>query len=88
MTRGATRCVSNDYPAALKLAVTNNAGLAVVLACVLYFQSSAGKDNRGVLEIEASFGQGRLPFGRIGGNPRQVIVATITLGYKSVSEGT
>ena len=44
--------VTNDDQASLEMAVTDDAGFAIVFARVLNLHSNAGKDNLGVCEIE------------------------------------
>jgi hypothetical protein len=44
--------VTNDDQASLEMAVTDDAGFAIVFAGVLNLHSNAGKDNLGVCEIE------------------------------------
>src|SRR5271170_3650208 len=57
----------------LEMVVTDDAGFAIVFARVLNLHSNAGKDNRGVCEIEAPFRQGLSALGRIEGKAHRLL---------------
>jgi hypothetical protein len=81
----ATRRVTHDYHPSSKKAVANHACFSIALPRIFDLQRETGKDERGVSEVEPTFGQGLLALGLIERDSHKVIVSTTTTRRKSPS---
>jgi hypothetical protein len=82
VTIGTTLRITYDHNPSGQPAETNDALLAVVSPGILKFKGDTLKDNCGIGEVQAPFSQSIGSFHRVEGDSHEVIVYTLTSGYK------
>jgi len=73
MARGASGGVANHDKATGQPPITDDAGLAIILACVLDFNGGSTEHKRGVFEVEPALSQCRCALGGVEGNAHRLL---------------